>query len=182
MCIRDRLEVLLAQAAQRELSVVALQGHRRKCTGTVYGRICGYHCIVAGARTQGSPEGLMLCFDATFAVGSFQTQVITLPGRIQYVRYINPRQAADVAWINVLSPGEEHPIASREKFYTLLTHISKHVKARTVLHVMGDLNAHLGPLQCPPLIGGWGYDEDDNDNGTLFRQYCLLYTSDAADE
>lgn len=168
-----RLESYLFVAASPGYSFVGLQGHRWQYTGALRGAVSGHFVLVAGAKRQGAPEGLILAFDPSWKRESSSGQVVALAGRIQLVRYSHLSSHTGHVFVNCLAPGNDHPLALRERFYFHLDRVLRPLPSRALKTVIGGSNPHLGVEASLPRIQAYGYDIGENENGALFRRFVL---------
>lgn len=166
-----RLAEISSLAKSLGISVVALQGHRWKFSGTLQGRIQGFKVFVNGARRQGMPEGTILAFDESWDERGFQQPVNASQGRAQVVRYKSTKEGVDMSFINVLAPGARHSEAAKESFHGALMRVLRLLKARSVLVGFGDFNAHMAEDETPG-VGPMGYSDEEDSNGIRLRQLC----------
>ena len=99
-----------------------------------------------------------MAFDDSWASSRLSSQIIPLQARIQTIRYWNPSCREDDTFVNCLAPGNDHPIAVRERFYYHLDRTLRAIPARSVRTLCGDFNPHVGPELSLPHIQGHGYD------------------------
>ena len=75
-----------------------------------------------------------------------------------------------------MAPGSKRPAPLRASFWKSLRTFLHKIKARSVIMLCGDLNAHLGSQAQPPWLEARGFEESgDDDNGEELRALCLEF-------